>query len=884
MITAQDQSARIEKLSKAELEMMQKIPQVAVRPDIQEPDNLLAIPVSSFPYNANFESGTIPPEFDAVAGSDAHVRIDADAAYSSNWGLLFDGNTSTNYGSTPTTYAMAFDASKVTHFGTVYIDVIPSGSAGTMKMQFMLRQGYSFSTSYNWFRVLVQNNLTPDEGGGPGYYQAVSPVNYMGLWVERVFDLSSYQGLSQFEIILQSSCKYYELYYQQGDVCHVDDFKIFYMLPPGDIEGYVFNGDGLTIAGATIGIDEVGVTTSGPNGYYYFTNAPGGNNLVYAWKEGYNVVFETVDVPPLGVAYQDFILTQPTMFITPTLHDVYLNPNEYYTTNTGILNTGDGLLDWEAEIVYPTTDFTVLKTVPRTNVPENVDASPMTSVIQVTNPNRDQWDVQFNFPVAVAGGEAGVESDGQYIFSTKWNGSAFYQYNLDGTYVGEFTCGSANQIRDLAYVTSTGYFYGSPATTTIYIMDFYAQTTIGTITAPTAARAIAYDDDLDGFYANNWDTPIVLFDRTTGAQISQFNSGGPGSYYGWAYDNWSDGGPYLWGLSQGGSGGELVQFQLPGGAPTGFTLNVLPLVGGTQIAGGLFTQGGIIPGFVTIGGMLQNELIFGLELAEGGAPTLNWLSLDFYEGSVLPGGGLVNIPTNFNATGTQSGEVYTADIVFTSDPDVGTITIPCTMTILGNPLTPPSDLEVTLINDLTGQVNLTWEWNTDAFQFFIVRRDGMVIGSTTNQYFTDYLPTYGNYCYTVQAVYDEGQTAPAGPECVEWPNPTIFIDPDNLEAWVWPDHQVTVTTTINNIGIGTLQYEFPEFSTDFTCDYQIAMYDDYGDGWNGGTLTVRLNGAIVLNAITLSSGAGPQYVPFTVNGGDEITSTFVCGSWCYECS
>jgi hypothetical protein len=107
---------------------------------------------------------------------------------------------------------------------------------------------------------------------------------------------------------------------------------------------------------------------------------------------------------------------------------------------------------------------------------------------------------------------------------------------------------------------------------------------------------------------------------------------------------------------------------------------------------------------------------------------------------VPPGGGLDNVPTHFDASGTSAGEVYTADIVFTSDPDVGTITIPCTMTIL------------------------TWEWTGEAFQYFVVKRDGMVIGSTTNMYFTDFVPDYGEYCYTVQAYYDEGMTAPAGPE------------------------------------------------------------------------------------------------------------------------
>ena len=93
----------------------------------------------------------------------------------------------------------------------------------------------------------------------------------------------------------------------------------------------------------------------------------------------------------------------------------------------------------------------------------------------------------------------------------------------------------------------------------------------------------------------------------------------------------------------------------------------------------------------------------------------------------------------------------------------------------------------------------------------MIKRDGVIVGTTTITNFTDILPDYGEFCYTVQAVYDEGQTSPAGPECVEWPNPDIFVNPTSLEGWVWVDHQVKVYTTISNTGIGSLYYEFPAY-------------------------------------------------------------------------
>ena len=117
-----------------------------------------------------------------------------------------------------------------------------------------------------------------------------------------------------------------------------------------------------------------------------------------------------------------------------------------------------------------------------------------------------------------------------------------------------------------------------------------------------------------------------------------------------------------------------------------------------------------------------------------------------------------------------------------------------------------------LINDVTGEVGLTWTWDGDAFQFFMVKRDGVIVGTTTSTNYIDVLADYGSFCYTVQAVYDEGATSPAGPECIEWPNPVLFVDPDDLHGWVWQGFTVDVYTTISNLGEGTLAYTFPEWA------------------------------------------------------------------------
>lgn len=73
----------------------------------------------------------------------------------------------------------------------------------------------------------------------------------------------------------------------------------------------------------------------------------------------------------------------------------------------------------------------------------------------------------------------------------------------------------------------------------------------------------------------------------------------------------------------------------------------------------------------------------------------------------------------------------------------------------------------------------------------------------------------------------------------------------------------------------------PEPAT--SCTHTIRLTDTYGDGWNGGKITVTVNGVAVLTNITLSSGAGPLDYTFTASTGSSINVTrTVNGSYSYE--
>ena len=68
------------------------------------------------------------------------------------------------------------------------------------------------------------------------------------------------------------------------------------------------------------------------------------------------------------------------------------------------------------------------------------------------------------------------------------------------------------------------------------------------------------------------------------------------------------------------------------------------------------------------------------------------------------------------------------------------------------------------------------------------------------------------------------------------------------------------------------------------CTFTIDLYDDYGDGWNGGSLDVMVNGSVVLDNITLTSGFGPVSFDIPIVTGETISTAFTPGGWAYECS
>jgi hypothetical protein len=229
------------------------------------------------------------------------------------------------------------------------------------------------------------------------------------------------------------------------------------------------------------------------------------------------------------------------------------------------------------------------------------------------------FDVQFQYPI-MGTGTAGIETDGNYFYITRWNSSLFYRYNLTGTLVDSFSIAGVANIRDLAY--DGQYFYGGAAANLIYKMNFTAHTLVSTITGPTSlvVRHICYDPGQNALWCGNWATDFTLVNMS-GAIIATIPATThlQTDIYGSAYDNYTPGGPYLWLYRQtSANGNDLAQVKISTGIPTAvnFDVTTVVTVPTGNLAGGLCIAEGIVPNKASLIGVVQNQKFWGLELKD----------------------------------------------------------------------------------------------------------------------------------------------------------------------------------------------------------------------------------------------------------------------------
>ncbi|MFN4951160.1 MAG: GEVED domain-containing protein, partial [Flavobacteriales bacterium] len=131
----------------------------------------------------------------------------------------------------------------------------------------------------------------------------------------------------------------------------------------------------------------------------------------------------------------------------------------------------------------------------------------------------------------------------------------------------------------------------------------------------------------------------------------------------------------------------------------------------------------------------------------------------------------------------------------------------------------------------------------------------------------------------VSTAYTLVATQSAAPNCSNQDTININVDQVIPPAPTVAQNSFNVCSGTNSILLGA---SFPIVNNTFT--YTLNFFDSFGDGWNGNTINVSVNGSPVLSGVTLPSGSNGSQT-FTVNGGQTITTQFnAIGSWINECT
>jgi hypothetical protein len=198
-------------------------------------------------------------------------------------------------------------------------------------------------------------------------------------------------------------------------------------------------------------------------------------------------------------------------------------------------------------------------------------------------------------------GHAAVGFDGTDYWVAKWASATISRISTAGVLVDTFEIAGLTGTR--SFTADGTYLYAGNTTSTIYRIDPSTRTLAPphiTVSGFVTARYASYDPTADsgngGFWIGNFNTDIVLIDRSGNALTTIPAAGLPGGRYGVAFDNATAAGPILWMFYQGGLTGqcELGAIDLPSGAVRPSTQSMdFPALGLTNcLAGGTFLASG----------------------------------------------------------------------------------------------------------------------------------------------------------------------------------------------------------------------------------------------------------------------------------------------------
>ena len=260
-----------------------------------------------------------------------------------------------------------------------------------------------------------------------------------------------------------------------------------------------------------------------------------------------NTLSSFVDMSDAATVYTGSLkATYPTMTITFTSPYTYQGGNllvEIYNTVKGTSHSAtfygieSTAASWQGHNMDSSVTGSVVNFIPKTKLTFNGFIP-------------QEWHFHFSFN-ASSGGQYGIATDGQYIYTSDWrsapsSGYSFNKYSLSGDFIEGFNIPGLSEIRDMTYDGT--YFYGGANGSKLYQFDLANKTLVSTInTGVSNIRHCSYDPVNDGFWVGGL-SDLQLVNRA-GQTISNVDSSFT-SISGSAYDPYTERGPFLWLFSQ----------------------------------------------------------------------------------------------------------------------------------------------------------------------------------------------------------------------------------------------------------------------------------------------------------------------------------------------
>lgn len=283
------------------------------------------------------------------------------------------------------------------------------------------------------------------------------------------------------------------------------------------------------------------------------------------------------------------------------------------------------------------------------------------------------WDLQnsFNSTIAAAGdvGMAAIAFYNNEFWVSCWQSDTLYRFTQSGTLISEFIISGLTGVR--AITTDGTYLYMANNTKIIYRVNPSSQTLAPphiTSFALYDSRFITYDSTLNsgngGFWSGNFSTDIEAI-SLSGALLSSIPAAthGLSGMYGAAFDNVSQGGPYLWVFCQMAPNNcQVNSIKIADGTGATYTHDVYAELQGTYglssgLAGGAFFTNELVTGKNSFIGLVQGSpynVIFAYEIS----PTpvgINKINNGVFNTSFHPGYKCIRV--TFPSKKTENGKI-----------------------------------------------------------------------------------------------------------------------------------------------------------------------------------------------------------------------------------